>query len=103
MSGRGTPGYWRWKRSKVALHESKETLLGDLEICGHIHSGLYPPESCPGEVVVDANLSEERTEEVKFDWLAGHLAPLDNNPAIGRGPFPEPCNYHGGLILWRTF
>ena len=74
----------------------RETLLGDLEICGHIHSGLYPPESCPGEVVVDANLSEERTEEVKFDWLAGHLAPLDNNPAIGRGPFPEPLQLSWG-------
>ena len=55
----------------------RETLAGDMEICGHIEWGLYPPENCPGEVPVDnnaemikdANVSEERTAEVKFNWL----------------------------------
>ena len=40
--------------------------------------GLYLPENCPGEVpannnaemIEDANVSEERTAEVKFNWLA---------------------------------
>ena len=55
----------------------RETLAGEMEICGHIEWGLYPPENCPGDVPVDsnaemiknANVSEERTAEVKDNWL----------------------------------
>jgi hypothetical protein len=51
----------------------RETLLGEMEVCGHVEHGLYPPEECPGEMPLmgngstafdnDKNLSEERTNE----------------------------------------
>ena len=73
--------------------------------------GAIPPENCPGEVPVnnnaemieDANVSEERTAEVKFNWLAGHLnarhrLPV-NNPAYSqKGPFPAPPG-----LIWGPY
>ena len=29
----------------------RETKTGELQICGHIETGFYPPEQCPGEEV----------------------------------------------------
>ena len=49
-------GVWQGRRHRLwRCMNERETLAGDLEICGHIEWGLYPPENCPGEVPVNNN------------------------------------------------
>ena len=41
----------------------RETLSGGLQICGHIETGWYPPENCPGEEDDQFLATDERDDQ----------------------------------------
>ena len=46
----------------------RETLSGTLEVCGHMHVGLYPPEACPGEVDEEFPVTADRDDTAIEAW-----------------------------------
>ena len=53
----------------------RETKTGELQICGHMERGFYPPEQCPGEVDSDFNATDETDETAVNNWWIRHNAP----------------------------
>ena len=56
-----------WNRHWRCLN-MRETLSGTLEVCGHMHQGLYPPEACPGEVDDNFPITADRDDSAIEDW-----------------------------------
>ena len=50
----------------------RETLSGGLQICGHIQTGLYPPENCPGEEDDQFLATDETDDQAVQDWWTRH-------------------------------